>query len=229
MSAHLPGTLAVFGLVVIVASLINAVFVRLANRVVTGATPDYRAAFVAAFGSHGCFIVAGALTGGVGAALGYRMNPEMFAIIMVMGVLLTLCLYAQVLQDDRSDSIGMSRALAVFVLQVVVSSLVWLGVELLFHPGRPLDLSARVAAWFPASGAKVADAQRLAVKTYPELGIAGSRLNAEFIRRYRRYQREQPALFRDASWPLQLAQEAHQAVYGRYLSGGVSQGRMAGR
>jgi hypothetical protein len=52
-----------------------------------------------------------------------------------------------------------------------------------------------------------AEAQRLAVQRYPELGISGSKLNTEFVARYKFYQQTRPDYFRDTSWPLRLAEE----------------------
>lgn len=226
---RLPELLAVGGILIIVTSLINAVFVRLATRLVAGFTPDYRTAFVAAFGSQACFTAAAFFAGMIGAALGYRPNPQMLAVILTVGFLLTLFLYAQVLQDRHFGEIGVSRALAVFVLQTLVSSLIWIGAELLWKPDHPLSFRSQFAVWFPPNSAVVADAQRAAVRSYPELGVEGSRLNAEFLRRHRRYQVEQPRYFQDPSWPIRLARESHQAVYGRYLAGGSPQTRVSQR
>lgn len=52
-----------------------------------------------------------------------------------------------------------------------------------------------------------AEAQRVAVQRYPELGISGSKLNTEFVARYKLYQQTRPDYFRDTSWPLRLAEE----------------------
>jgi hypothetical protein len=62
----------------------------------------------------------------------------------------------------------------------------------------------------PQPATTVADAQRAAVQRHPELGVAGSKLNSEFVARYRRYQRTRPEYFRDPSWPLHLAEELTQ-------------------
>jgi len=53
----------------------------------------------------------------------------------------------------------------------------------------------------------VAEAQQEAVRRHPDLGVSGSRLNAAFVARYERYQREYPAYFSDNSWPVRLADE----------------------
>jgi hypothetical protein len=54
--------------------------------------------------------------------------------------------------------------------------------------------------------ATVADAQKEALRRYPDLGVAGSRFNAGFVALYARYKQERPALFQDPSWPLQIAE-----------------------
>jgi hypothetical protein len=59
----------------------------------------------------------------------------------------------------------------------------------------------------PRQFASVAEAQAEAMHDYPQLGIQGSRFNAEFVARYSRYSKERPELFRDNSWPLQIASE----------------------
>jgi hypothetical protein len=88
-----------------------------------------------------------------------------------------------------------------------------------------VDRSATSASAFPASSSGVvapikpapvaqaphfataAEAQQEAIRRYPELGVPGSRFNSEFVALYKRYQQERPGMFRDTSWPLQIAQE----------------------
>lgn len=55
--------------------------------------------------------------------------------------------------------------------------------------------------------ATVEDAQREAVKRFPDLGIGGSKLNNEFVARHKRYKQQRPDYFRDTSWPIRLAEE----------------------
>ncbi len=59
----------------------------------------------------------------------------------------------------------------------------------------------------PQRFATVADAQREAVRRYPQLGVAGSPLNTAFNARYKAYQQQRPDYFRDPSWPIRLAEE----------------------
>lgn len=56
----------------------------------------------------------------------------------------------------------------------------------------------------------VAEAKKSAVQRYPELGIAGSRFNTQFVARYQLYQQTRPDYFKDNAWPLRLAEEIGQ-------------------
>jgi hypothetical protein len=50
-------------------------------------------------------------------------------------------------------------------------------------------------------------AQRKAVELYPDLGVAGSPLNKEFVDRVKRYQAEKKEFFAEPDWPIRLAKE----------------------
>jgi hypothetical protein len=63
-----------------------------------------------------------------------------------------------------------------------------------------------------APESSIAAAQQEAIRRYPDLGVAGSKLNTEFVARYKRYQQERPEYFRDTSWPIRLAEECFQAT-----------------
>ncbi len=51
-----------------------------------------------------------------------------------------------------------------------------------------------------------------AVRLYPDLGVADTPLNREFVARYRSYQRLQPDFFQDPAWPVILAKECAAAL-----------------
>ena len=53
----------------------------------------------------------------------------------------------------------------------------------------------------------VDEAQREALKRYPELGVNGSKLNTAYIARYKAYQQTRPEFFQNPQWPLVLADE----------------------
>lgn len=44
-----------------------------------------------------------------------------------------------------------------------------------------------------------------AVAMYPELGVAGTAVNREFVRRYKLYRTINPAFFVEPDWPIRLA------------------------
>jgi hypothetical protein len=63
----------------------------------------------------------------------------------------------------------------------------------------------------PVQFASVAEAQKEAVRRYPDLSVTGSKFNAAFVARYQLYQQQHPEYFRDLSWPLRLAEEVAQS------------------
>lgn len=67
-------------------------------------------------------------------------------------------------------------------------------------------------ASIPPQFVSVEQAQQEALRRYPDLGVAGSKFNAEFIVRHQRYKRENPAFLQDTSWPIRLAEETATAI-----------------
>ena len=57
-----------------------------------------------------------------------------------------------------------------------------------------------------------ADGRREALRLYPDLGVANSPLNREFVIRYNSYQRLQPEIFQNPAWPVILAKESAAAI-----------------
>ena len=55
-------------------------------------------------------------------------------------------------------------------------------------------------------------AQRKAIELYPDLSVAGSPLNKEFVERTKRYQTEKKAFFAEPDWPVRLAKECSEAL-----------------
>ena len=49
-------------------------------------------------------------------------------------------------------------------------------------------------------------AKQEAVATYPELGVAGTAVNREYVRRYKLYRSVNPAFFAEPDWPIHLAE-----------------------
>jgi hypothetical protein len=54
------------------------------------------------------------------------------------------------------------------------------------------------------------EAQRIAVSRYPDVGVSGSKLNRDFVVRYKHYKQTRPGYFDDPSWPIRLADEIAQ-------------------
>jgi hypothetical protein len=52
-----------------------------------------------------------------------------------------------------------------------------------------------------------AQAQQKAIELYPEVAVAGSPLNKEFVARMKRYQAEKKEFFDEPDWPIRLAKE----------------------
>ena len=73
-------------------------------------------------------------------------------------------------------------------------------------------LIAATAPTAPATPASLSsqDAQRAAIKRYPELGVAGSKFNLDFVARHKLYEKTRPDYFHDPSWPTHLADEVAQ-------------------
>lgn len=57
-----------------------------------------------------------------------------------------------------------------------------------------------------------AEGRAEALRLYPDLGVANSPLNREFVTRYRSYQRLEPDFFDNPAWPVILVKEAANVV-----------------
>ena len=81
-----------------------------------------------------------------------------------------------------------------------------------FHPelmlrriGTPVGM--QLVRWGAKFQTSEEDAQRLAVKHYPALGVAGSEFNRRFLEKVGKYRAERPEELRSPGWPLVLANE----------------------
>ena len=70
-------------------------------------------------------------------------------------------------------------------------------------PSRGASVVATKVSPFVAT----VSAQAAAITKHPELGKAGSASNREFLARFKRCQKEMPAFFENAEWPIKLADE----------------------
>jgi hypothetical protein len=80
---------------------------------------------------------------------------------------------------------------------------------------RPTDLPGPEPTGVPQpGGSSLAEERRFreeqskreAVSLYPELGVSGTAVNREYVRRYRLYQSVNPAFFDEPDWPKRLAE-----------------------
>jgi hypothetical protein len=74
-------------------------------------------------------------------------------------------------------------------------------------PGLNVNVPPKPAAQLSRDSSTVEDAKTQAVRRYPDLGIAGTKMNLAFIARYNYYRRVNPDYFGDPRWPLHLADE----------------------
>ncbi|MEP6668134.1 MAG: hypothetical protein ABJF10_03220 [Chthoniobacter sp.] len=71
-------------------------------------------------------------------------------------------------------------------------------------PAAPTEPSPRITTELEGRAA--------AVRLYPDLAVAYTPLNIEFVARYHRYRREKPAFFQDPAWPVLLVKECAAAI-----------------
>ncbi len=74
---------------------------------------------------------------------------------------------------------------------------------------KPAPANLRVSATSPVRETQFAsaeDAQKEAVRIYPELGIKDSSFNRRFVARVVQYRQEHPGFFNDPNWPIALAE-----------------------
>lgn len=80
------------------------------------------------------------------------------------------------------------------------------------HPrAAPTPVAAPLAPP-PPPAALAMTPQKRAVQLFPDLGVTGSRLNREFLRRFTQYQKDNPSYFNNPEWPTQLARESDAAI-----------------
>lgn len=72
--------------------------------------------------------------------------------------------------------------------------------------------SAPATTALPSSTSGSSTARQRAIQLFPELAIASSPLNQEFLKRYRKYQSENIRYFDDPEWPTALARESKNAL-----------------
>jgi len=78
----------------------------------------------------------------------------------------------------------------------------------------PQPSAAPLTSPIPVRPATVEEMEQEAVRRYPDLGVAGTRMNSEFVARYKQYKKENSGYFDDPNWPLTLAKETADAIEG---------------
>ena len=113
-------------------------------------------------------------------------------------------------QVNRGCGDGCGRGCAVIIAGVIVLAVV----GHLMEPAKPRsDAVARrstVPAALPEQSlteAETAAAKQRAIARFPQLGVAGSRLNVAFVARVAKYRAEKPAFFNYPDWPTAIAEE----------------------
>ena len=82
------------------------------------------------------------------------------------------------------------------------------GEGLLVPSGPPQGRAEQTRALTPEEERRQLEeqAKRKAVSVYPELGVAGTSVNREYVRRYKLYKSVNPAFFEEPDWPFRLAE-----------------------
>ncbi|MHA3771324.1 hypothetical protein ACXR0O_07270 [Verrucomicrobiota bacterium sgz303538] len=220
-----------------VGALATALYLQFATRIVAGFKPTYGTAYRASF-LAGFLFAAGVALAHVAGVISITSGLELNLVTLLLFFVIHLCVYSgQLVHPDRGY-VGMAQATVIVFFQNVIAVVGWSMVCWALHKPAPLDrlspqwaeLQARsfskpiATIPLPATPAPItpivsaptfstpAEAQVEAVRRFPDLGVAGTKLHSEFLTRYRRYQSEKPAYFLDAAWPVTLAEESLQAI-----------------
>jgi hypothetical protein len=115
------------------------------------------------------------------------------------------------LRDDKPRS-GFGTVVMFLLVFAAVGGAVFLRSKVPLPTLDKLPLLAEMngASQTPGSQimfASVQDAQKEAVRRFPQVGVNGSAANKAYVSRYRKYQQERPEYFKSQDWPLRLAEE----------------------
>ena len=107
------------GVVVIVALLIGAMFLRLATRIVAGFTPSYGMACGAIILSIGASILIGIVVGVVQAGNGGQPSAGLSLISLLVSLVVHACIYGTMLRDGTMP-IGAGKGCLVNIVQAIL-------------------------------------------------------------------------------------------------------------
>jgi hypothetical protein len=194
---------------------------RLATKWVAGFTPPWGRTCGAILCSYILNFIGGMVYGRIFGKAGI-IDPRFFLWMITVGFFLQVLSYKAVLAgEDIAEEISVAQAILISILQriILIVPLVVIVASLLFFIGAnqfsqilakqslgglsPSGVTPRSAPAFPT----IADAQKEAVRRYPQLGVRGSRFNKAYVDRYHLYQKTRPDYFADNSWPIRLADE----------------------
>ncbi len=216
--AVLFGALIGLFLFLVLLFLIQGVVLKLITRMVTGFFPTYGSALLAIFLSGVWLLLVAFITIVVRGRESVAASPGPFQIFVgVVSFLLSAATYGAVLAHPREGQIGTGQGLVVKVVETVayVSFFFLIGFVLGFSQLATSRFSAPFRTAMGQQYKSADEAQREAVRRYPELGVPGTPFNREFVARYHRYQQTDPTMFNNPEWPLRIADETSRSVNGR--------------
>ena len=114
-------------------------------------------------------------------------------------------LIAEVIESQRQNGTGIARKNLGLIVVGALGALAVFIALLLFAPA-PKASTAAPAQHLPTA-AEIAKAQQRAIARFPQLGVAGSTMNAAFVARVKQYRVEKPELFNSPEWPVAIAEE----------------------
>jgi hypothetical protein len=207
-----------------IVSLIGALFLQLAARIVVSVKPPYGQAFKATLLAT-IIVIAGEFAAST--FLGWELtgaNLQNILIYFGAAFLIQSFIVGRVIEDDDRYPVGFVRGAIISIIQTILGVIVGaiLGAIAFFifglAPSRylPANPAIPLPAASPAGAPAVsteAEAQKEAVRRYPSLGVQGSDFNKAFLARHRQYKAEKPEFFNDPAWPIKLAEETAAAGY----------------
>jgi hypothetical protein len=110
-------------------------------------------------------------------------------------------------QAKNTGGSMIAAAVVVFVFIAAVGGIYTAVKSVSAHRPGAVAAATPVAVMPDLNGPQVEAAKRRAIQDYPALGVAGSPMNVEYVRRYKSRLAEHPEYFADPDWPTRLARE----------------------
>ncbi len=229
-STNLVGWL--IGLVIglVIGLSLSALIIKLFVRVLFGYWPSFNNAFWASF----CALLATVI---VNVILRFFFGITPTGVTAIVFAVLQFFFQAAILgtvlehPEAESGKLGIPKGILLYGTQLVVGFCLGLafffvlpaGAKAAFLQARAKRQATLVSApaapligTSPVANPRtIEEAQREAVRRYPELAVAGSAFNREFRARYDRYRKSDPKYFLETNWPISLAEETNGALKSR--------------